>query len=282
MMSVSKLLARIVAADDVLDRGENANASDDLGWSIHDHTYGITSDPMTQFTVILSAMIHDVDHSGVSNAQLIKEGNKLAGLFKNKSVAEQNSTVLAWDILMDPRFQDFRRTIYAAPYELERFRQLMTNTVLATDIMDKELQQLRRNRWDKAFKGDAGKSEGTRDNVNRKATIVIEHLIQASDVAHTMQHWHIYCKWNERLFQEMAVAYKAGRLGFNPAEKWYEGEIGFFDNYVIPLAKKLKNCGVFGVASDEYLSYAMENRREWEEKGQEFVAALVEEHMKAD
>ena len=51
---------------------------------------------------------------------------------------------------------------------------------------------------------------------------------------------------------------------------------------MIPLAKKLKNCGVFGVASDEYLSYAMENRREWEEKGQEFVAALVEEHMKAD
>ncbi|KAL3926449.1 MAG: hypothetical protein SGBAC_013470, partial [Bacillariaceae sp.] len=114
MMSVSKLLSRNVAADDVLN-AENATASDDLGWSIHDHTYGITSDPMTQFTVILAAMVHDVDHSGVSNMQLIKEGNKLANLFKNKSVAEQNSTVLAWDILMDPRFQDFRRTIYAAP-----------------------------------------------------------------------------------------------------------------------------------------------------------------------
>jgi hypothetical protein len=25
------------------------------------------------------------------------------------------------------------------------------------------------------------------------------------------------------------------------------GEIGFFDFYVIPLAKKLKECGVFGV-----------------------------------
>ncbi|CAJ1960726.1 unnamed protein product [Cylindrotheca closterium] len=279
MMSVSKLLSRIVAADDVLDEDENAATSDDLGWSIHDHTYGITSDPMTQFTVILAAMIHDVDHSGVSNNQLIKEGNKLANLFRNKSVAEQNSTVLAWDILMDPRFQDFRRTIYAAPYELDRFRQLMTNTVLATDIMDKELQGLRRNRWDAAFKTNSAMSEATKDMVNRKATIVIEHLIQASDVAHTMQHWHIYCKWNERLFEEMTIAYKAGRLGFNPAEKWYEGEIGFFDNYVIPLAKKLKNCGVFGVASDEYLNYAMENRREWEEKGRDLVATLTEQHM---
>lgn len=39
------------------------------------------------------------------------------------------------------------------------------------------------------------------------------------------------------------------------------GELGFFDNYVIPLAKKLKECGVFGVSSDEYLNYALENRR---------------------
>jgi hypothetical protein len=29
-----------------------------------------------------------------------------------------------------------------------------------------------------------------------------------------------------------------------------------FDNYVIPLARKLKECNVFGVSSDEYLNYA--------------------------
>jgi hypothetical protein len=44
---------------------------------------------------------------------------------------------------------------------------------------------LRKNRWDKAF---AHKTVAeTKTDVNRKATIVIEHLIQASDVAHTMQ-----------------------------------------------------------------------------------------------
>jgi hypothetical protein len=32
---------------------------------------------------------------------------------------------------------------------------------------------------------------------------------------------------------------------------WYKGEIGFLDFYIIPLAKKLKDCGVFGVSSDE-------------------------------
>jgi hypothetical protein len=42
------------------------------------------------------------------------------------------------------------------------------------------------------------------------------------------------------------------------------------------LAKKLKDCGVFGVSSDEYLNYAMENRREWEARGQEAIAEMVE------
>jgi hypothetical protein len=44
---------------------------------------------------------------------------------------------------------------------------------------------------------------------------------------------------------------------------------------VIPLAKKLKECGVFGVASDEYLTYALENRREWETRGKAIVNDMV-------
>lgn len=42
----------------------------------------------------------------------------------------------------------------------------------------------------------------------------------------------------------------------NPADFWYQGELQFFDNYIIPLANKLKECNVFGVSSDEYLNYA--------------------------
>jgi hypothetical protein len=74
----------------------------------------------------------------------------------------------------------------------------------------------------------------------------------------------------------MHQAYVDGRSDKNPADFWYEGEIGFFDFYIIPLAKKLKECGVFGVCSDEYLNYAMKNRAEWEAKGRQVVAELVE------
>ena len=77
----------------------------------------------------------------------------------------------------------------------------------------------------------------------------------------------------------MYLAYKAGRAEKNPMEFWYKGELSFLDYYVIPLAKKLKDCGVFGVSSDEYLQYALNNRSEWERKGQEVLhelAAIIE------
>jgi 3'5'-cyclic nucleotide phosphodiesterase len=93
--------------------------------------------------------------------------------------------------------------------------------------------------------------ESEADTVNRKATIVIEHLVQASDVCHTMLHWHVYRKWNECLFMEKSKAYADGRAIINPSDTWFKGEMGFFDFYIIPLAKKLADCQVFGVSSDE-------------------------------
>mmetsp|Transcript_80 Transcript_80/g.208 ORF Transcript_80/g.208 Transcript_80/m.208 type:complete len:131 (-) Transcript_80:168-560(-) len=90
-----------------------------------------------------------------------------------------------------------------------------------------------------------------------------------------MQHWHIYRKWNQRLFKEMYEAFLSGRAEKDPSENWYDGEKGFFDFYIIPLAKKLKDCGVFGVSSDEYLQYAVQNRKEWDLKGQELVAEML-------
>lgn len=264
-MSVVKLLSRIVAPD-----------VEEVTSNLHDHTYGITSDPLTRFSVVLAALIHDVDHMGVPNAQLVKEQDPVAQLYDNKSVAEQNSIDLAWDLLMEPRFTTLRHHIYTTEGEFKRFRQLVVNSVMATDIMDKDLKELRNKRWADAFSVEQQKDDDSRRQaVNRKATIVIAHLIQASDVAHTMQHWHIYRKWNERLFQEMYKAFEEGRMENNPAENWYRGEMGFFDFYIIPLAKKLKECGVFGVSSDEYLSYALQNRKEWEARGETLVQEMV-------
>lgn len=275
-MSVMKLMSRIVAPEMQTSKQKTGESVESM---LHDHTYGITSDPLTHFACAFSALIHDADHSGVANPQLIQEDPTLALKYNNRSVAEQNSLDLAWSLLFQDRFSDLRKAIFGTEAELIRFRELVVNGVMATDISDKDLKALRNGRWAKAFDESEPQHSKklTRVAINRKATIVIEHLIQASDVAHTMQHWHVYRKWNQRLFEEMYVAYQEGRLQQDPQTFWYKGEIGFFDFYIIPLAKKLKECGVFGVSSEEYLNYALKNREEWEARGREVVAEMVAE-----
>jgi hypothetical protein len=215
---------------------------------------------------------------------------------------------MAWNMLMQPSFKELQDAIFSTREEFLRFRQLVVNTVLATDIFDPKLKGLRNMRWDKAFHDDDISRDSEMESVsshsvkfgrsgeasvavassqrkrmkdlknnstNRKATIVIEHIIQASDVAHCMQHWSVYKRWNERLFQEMYLAYKMGRSNKDPSEGWYKGELWFFDNYVLPLAKKLNECGVFGVTSNECLFNATENRNEWSVKGNDIVTEMV-------
>jgi hypothetical protein len=304
-MSVSKFLKRIVTPE--LELGDLGNMMDknsitkQIASQLHDYTHGINSDPVTLFAIVFSALIHDVDHRGVSNAQLIKEEPNMAQLFRNKSIAEQNSLEISWDLMVSGRFKDLRDYIFTDQEDLARFRQVIVNVVLATgmllladpplvalirnfltsrllDIFDKEVNNLRKARWEKAFSESAGLMK---EKNALRATIVMEHIIQASDVCHTMQHWHVYRKWNQRLFCELLLAYRAGRMGADPRTFWYEGELNFFDNYIIPLANKLKECNVFGVSSDECLNFALRNRAEWADRGEEIIEEMVEELNKA-
>ncbi|KAG7348939.1 adenylate/guanylate cyclase with GAF and PAS/PAC sensor domain [Nitzschia inconspicua] len=273
-MSVHKLMKRVVTDGTNSEEGIIPTLEEE-----RQNTYGIlTSDPLTLFAIVFSALIHDVDHPGVSNGQLAQESPEVAEHYKNKSIAEQKSFDISWNLLMGDEFIDLRKAIFPRQANLVRFREVVVNIVLATDIFDKEMGDMRKDRWEKVFGNNSSSKLLTADDErmqDTRATIVLEHIIQASDVSHSMQHWHVYLKWNKRLFEEMSLAFAQGRMSSDPAIFWYQGELDFFDKYVIPLAKKIGECGVFGVSSDEYLEYALSNRREWEVKGMDIVADMM-------
>ena len=118
-MSVQKLLSRIIAPSETEEQTSKR--------TLHDNTYGITSDPLTQFACSFSALIHDVDHQGVSNAQLVKEGVDIASKYGERSVAEQNSLDLSWELLMRPDFERLRSYLFESEDDLVRFRALVVN-----------------------------------------------------------------------------------------------------------------------------------------------------------
>lgn len=240
------------------------------------------SDPLTQFAICFAALVHDVDHSGVTNSQLVAEKNAIAASYENQSVAEQHSITIAWELLMRKEYGDLRNCLFNHDEsEMLRFRQLLVNAVIATDVFDRDLKEARERRWKKAFGAPfealVPSSESDPD-VRRHAAIILDHLIQASDISHTMQHFQVYQKWNRRLFHETYLAFISGRSPVHPGVSWYEGELRFFDNYVIPLAKKLQSLGVlFGFSCAELVDYAMDNRVEWESKGRDLVQQMLQE-----
>jgi 3'5'-cyclic nucleotide phosphodiesterase len=270
IMSTVKLLQRVATRDvkkkDINDQKE-----------YFDYTFGISADPLTKFAIVFSALIHDLDHVGVSNSQLVKEEHPIAVMYDGLSPMEQHSFNIAFELLMEDSYSTLRAALYYTQEEFNRFRQLCVNCVIATDVFDKDLQTFREDRWNKTFAAADSPSMTDEEVWHCKATIIIEYIIQASDVAHTMQHWHVYQSWNKILFLEMYAAYKAGRADRDPLEGWFWGELWFFDNYVIPLAKKLKECEVFGVDCDQLLDYATQNRMEWQNKGSDIVKSWKEE-----
>lgn len=94
-----------------------------------------------------------------------------------------------------------------------------------------------------------------------------EHLMLLSDTAHLVQGWENFIKWNFRLCEldtsplhtfflsayslahthflllptftdkELYECYKKGLCG-DPREGWFQGQVGFLDKYIIPLAKR--------------------------------------------
>lgn len=154
-LSCSKLLSRIVAPQE-LENDETKTKRRAYESKLHDTTFGITSDPITQFAIVFAALIHDCDHpgkaftliycsvdpsldladlpftsiaraKGVPNSVLVNNKTEIAQHYRNKSVAEQNSLDVAWDLLMDDAYADLCACIFRNESELHHFRQLLVN-----------------------------------------------------------------------------------------------------------------------------------------------------------
>ena len=93
--------------------------------------------------------MHDLDHQGVPNIVLMKEGSPLVEKYNSKSLAEQNSIDLAWGLLSQPKYHHLLQTICGNQEDFLRFRQLLVNAVCATDIAGKPMLVV--EQWSKRY-----------------------------------------------------------------------------------------------------------------------------------
>ncbi|KAL7544194.1 hypothetical protein ACHAWF_007573 [Thalassiosira exigua] len=105
--------------------------------------------------------------------------------------------------------------------------------------------------------------------------VVLETMLNVADVAHSMQSWELFLFWNRRLFEELFVAYKEGRSDNDPSKGWYGNQLGFYRLYVIPLAEKMRKCGVFGELGGEWVKNAISIRDRWSQEGERITEDMI-------
>lgn len=109
-----------------------------------------------------------------------------------------------------------------------------------------------------------------------RAAVVMETIITAADVAHNLQGWDQMVIWSGRLYLELRKAFIEER-GIDPETRWYENQIGFLESYLLPLARRLEDTGVFGDELGQLFATTVEaNRDQWIQEGQDVTEAIVE------
>jgi hypothetical protein len=82
-------------------------------------------------------------------------------------------------------------------------------------------------------------------------------------------------KWSNRLFLELKRAYVQGR-GDDPQGGWFNNQIGFLEAYLLPLARKLDDTGVFGDAKGSIFAHIVEeNKERWMQEGASLTVDII-------
>lgn len=81
--------------------------------------------------------------------------------------------------------------------------------------------------------------------------------------------------WSGRLYFELRKAFIMGRGG-DPQGRWFENQIGFLESYLLPLARRLEDTGVFGEAMGQRFAQIVESNRDtWLVEGSEVSEEII-------
>lgn len=109
-----------------------------------------------------------------------------------------------------------------------------------------------------------------------KISVVMEQIMRSADVSANMQSFEHMEKWSHRLFFELKASFHDGR-GEDPQNGWYENQITFLDSYILPLARRMDDTGVFGEMGKQFAVIVLHNRDRWVIDGCASTSHVIQE-----
>lgn len=219
------------------------------------------------FSLVFSALVHDAGHTGMSNKILTDIHHPLSDKYEDGvPLAERESIAIALDLLFRPEYEALRVAIIPGVIDKIAFAKTLFQSILVTDIATPdrvklgikryEVSQDEQGKYDTALcplvpyldsvLSGVGLEESDKEEHPKEFIITHcglqncvrnEHLMLLSDVGHLMQGWENFVKWNFRLYKEINDSFKKGFCD-DPRKGWCDGQVGFLNHYIIPLAKR--------------------------------------------
>ncbi len=276
MMSATKMVTMLPQRNlSDIDLEQLARYNDEKSkWTI--------SDPWLHLSICLAALLHDVEHKGIPNHQLLHEQDYLSVEYGSSSCMSSFAECYSVDVgilILESRPY---KSLCAAIYTRPDIHLVISDLILITDIASEARRNMCLSKWNMAYPKGNGNQNTKAMKYDEKyvAKAISDQIIQAADVSHTMQSFETFLKWNQRLYYELLSAYRNGRTNpsnsTHPGKNWYVGQLAFYRNYVIPLAERLDSCGaLYHPNGKNFSAFAKRNRDQWQKDGKEWTENLV-------
>eukprot|EP00760_Papus_ankaliazontas_P001295 PhM_4_TR10440/c0_g1_i1/m.96374/K13293/PDE4; cAMP-specific phosphodiesterase 4 len=143
--------------------------------------------------LLIAAIIHDVEHPGVSNQFLIATEDDLALQYNDSSVLENHHLRVAFHVL---RHREYNILEYATDADRRHIRNIIIDLILGTDMKHHfSILSTLKQKWSASSGEGATPSEDTR-------RCVLKAVLACADMSNILRPQKLYFRWVSRLFRE--------------------------------------------------------------------------------
>lgn len=245
------------------------------------HTFLLTTNlveisemsPLHITALLLSALVHDYKHPGVTNSYLYMMNDKLAIRYNDSSILENYHISKAFQVAQDEKTNIFSNI---SKEEYRALRKLMISAVLGTD-MTKHSHHV----------NDVQTKLGPDHDLKDEKEFLICLFMHLGDLSNPCRNKILSEQWSLRVCEEFfsqGDKEKSNKIPISPLMDRYsiniaKSQIGFINGVVIPfitqLCKKIKGL--------EYiLANAQENKNAWDKRIDEYEEKLVKAREQRD
>lgn len=147
-------------------------------------------EPVEKFCVILSSLLHDLDHPGKNNAYQVNASTELAIVYNDMSVLENHHSAMATRLMKETNI------LRGVPAEqMRKLRTSFVDNVLATDMT-------------KHF-AISGELNGFINDEKRMETfgptdrqLVVKSILHFADISNPAKEWAMSKEWSDRVSEE--------------------------------------------------------------------------------